>query len=468
MSRLHILLVEDDQENLRLLKELLPTTINGEELIWHDCDSFDKAYDQLQRQRYDLVVTDIYRDREGANKHQMSADDAKGTSMLDIIRKVRFCPIVFFSDGSLPENIHIGPFVRFVDKVKTEQLVNEINAIVATSIPTLAAKLHEELDRAAGSYLWTFLEEEWNRLTPTHTTPEVLERLIRRRASVQLGHLNPAATTPTELAVVEGAEFYLYPCISGDEYRLGDILRGTNDFRVVLTPHCYLITQPGDEGPRADHVVTVKTVLATELIGKYPFKGNEDDKRKRLVRCLNSPAQIGLPSGRHWFLPKFLAIPDLYCDFLQLESMPLGTVRAQYERIATLASPFSEALQMCYLRFYTTVGLPNLHPERFEYLASLVPPQPLAGAAAALQPAAPPQPFATAQPVVSPNSVAPPPPAAAVVEVRQEMPLPPATPEPAAISQPAPAPEAPPEASLPQPTSTPTTGPATRGNGTVL
>jgi CheY-like chemotaxis protein len=361
MSRLDILLVEDDPEHLKLLNELLPTTSNGADLSWHPCSSFEEAHEKLKRQRFDVVVTDVYRDRKGESKRNLNVDDAKGTNLLELIRAVRFCPIVFFSDGSQPENLKLGPFVRFVSKVKPDLLVAEIEKIIGTSIPTLAATLHEELDRAAGSYLWSFLEEQWGKLGPTHTAPAVLERLIRRRAAIQIGHLNPAASEPAELEVVQGAEFYLYPSIAGEDYRLGDVLRQHENFRVILTPHCYLTTQPGKTVPRAEHVVTVRTVPADELISKYPFKGDKDD---RLRRCINSPAEIGEPKGRYWFLPEFLDIPNLFCDFLQLDSIPLDQIKT-HERIATLASPFAEALQACYLKFYTAVGLPSLQPDAF-------------------------------------------------------------------------------------------------------
>ena len=68
MSALQILLVEDDIENLKLLRQTLPTTIGGHTLLWHECTSFDIACEQLRDQHFDLVVTDVYRDRKEAKK----------------------------------------------------------------------------------------------------------------------------------------------------------------------------------------------------------------------------------------------------------------------------------------------------------------------------------------------------------------------------------------------------------------
>jgi len=76
------------------------------------------------------------------------------------------------------------------------------------------------------------------------------------------------------------------------------------------------------------------------------------------------------PEGRYWFLPGFLDMPDLYCDFLQLESIPYKDALDQHERFAVLDTPFAEAFQSCFTRFYSAVGLPILNVNRFQSLIS--------------------------------------------------------------------------------------------------
>jgi len=61
-------------------------------------------------------------------------------------------------------------------------------------------------------------------------------------------------------------------------------------------------------------------------------------------------------------------MPDLFCDFLQLESIPYEEIRDQHERFAVLDTPFAEALQSCFTRFYSAVGLPILNVDRFRHL----------------------------------------------------------------------------------------------------
>ena len=72
-------------------------------------------------------------------------------------------------------------------------------------MPELAHRLHDELDRASASYLWSFLDGNWDAMEAGGLTePSILDRLIHRRASVQLGRLDDADGQPRERPVVEG------------------------------------------------------------------------------------------------------------------------------------------------------------------------------------------------------------------------------------------------------------------------
>lgn len=366
-QNLSVLLVEDDEENLELLKESLPETISGHNIEWEPCDDFEEAVRLVGLRRYDLIVTDIYRDEEGHEKEDEGALD-----IVEIIQKTRFCPIVVFTDGSFPQSIKVGPFVRFADKsTGNEDIVGKMEELIATGIPEIAKKLHDELDRAAGSYLWEFLEDNWDGQQDNLSDPDILERLVRRRASIQIGRLDPDEPLPTEVERVVGMEFYIYPPVSGEEIRLGQILQHKNeeDYRVVLTPHCHLTVQPGQNRPRAEYVLVAGTVPARDILEQYPPEGRTNDRKLRnLARKMQSPADLGRPNGRYWFLPYFLQMPDLYCDFLQIESLSFDTIDSEYERFAVLDTPFAEALQSCFTRFYSAIGLPDLQIDKFQHL----------------------------------------------------------------------------------------------------
>jgi hypothetical protein len=179
---------------------------------------------------------------------------------------------------------------------------------------------------------------------------------------------------PVERPHVEGAEFYLVPRIA-TELRLGQIIEQGGEFRAVLTPHCHLALQPGDPAPRADFVLTAKTISAATLFETEPLLGNTDAKRlSDLGRRIQSPAGFGRPLGRYWFLPGFLSMSHRYVDFLQLESLTMKSILEDWISFAVLDIPFAEAFQSSFVRFYSAVGLPVLDPMHFGEL-SVAPPQ---------------------------------------------------------------------------------------------
>jgi hypothetical protein len=378
VQRLHLLLVEDDHETLTQLLDTLPKELGGCELEWEPCESFERALKLLDLRRYDIVVTDVY---QGRVEGQASAHvgDAEAPRIIEAMRWRRICPIVAYSDGPRPKSIVETAFVKFADKSDPKDpIVTKLLEVIATGVPLLARKIHDELDRAAGSYLWDFLEGKWSDLVARGATDAVvLERIIRRRAAIQLSHLDPSKSSPVELGMVEGVEFYLYPPVSGLEMRLGDILRKKADgtFFVVITPHCHLVVQPNETLPRADYVLLVHAIPANDAIRaayktpkgepKNPWSGDASD---RLRKFTQSPSSMGKPTGRHWFLPGFLELPNLFCDFLQVQSISLDMIGKDFDRMATLASPFAEALQACFGTFFGAVGIPVVNSERFKEL----------------------------------------------------------------------------------------------------
>jgi CheY-like chemotaxis protein len=374
MTVLNVLLVDDDPESLRLLGESLPEVIEEATIRWERCGEFDDALQRITERRFDVVVSDIYRDRTSPAK-DLATGDAQGVGVLREIRDRRFCPVLLFTDGTFPTEPPEGPFLKYADKSPgNAQILEKLRELIRTGIPELAHRLHDELDSTSGSYLWEFLDTNWPALQAGGLTElDVLDRLVHRRASVQLGRLEDSELGPVERPHVEGAEFYLHPRIAA-ELRLGQILEREGEYRVVLTPHCHLVVQPGQTEPRADYVLTARTVTPSVLFGRHPLKGgSEAERRENLRRRIESPAGFGQPAGRYWILPGFLAMPNLYVDLLQLESLPVQTAVEEWKSFAVLDVPFAEAFQSCFVRFYSAVGLPTLNPERFSGMGALPP-----------------------------------------------------------------------------------------------
>jgi len=371
--QLNILFVEDDSADFTQIKREIEGYFSdkGIDVKVDGKDDFDKAFEAINDPhiRYDLVVTDTYRGLH-ANR------DAAALTTVEKFRAGRFAPVVVCSSGECPADLSPSVFINWADKSKAGDIIRAINEIVELGIPQLARNLHDDLDKAAGNYLWEFLEGNWGKLKD-NISQEQLDRIIRRRAALKISDLVPGSEKHVAIPSRHGLEYYIYPSLEHDYFNLGDIIRAKNnedDIRVILTPHCYLFKQQGQQQPRADHVLTVKTVPAGEVLGQKienTRQGELTAQNKKLLLWARSPAFTEKqPEGRHWYLPRFLDIPHLYCDFLQLESIPYTDLSGNYDSLATLAPPYAEALQACFSSFYGSVGIPEIAPDSIRDLLS--------------------------------------------------------------------------------------------------
>jgi hypothetical protein len=365
---LQVLLVEDDPDYMAALKRDLPEVFRecGVTADLHAVESFDTANAMIDdpSRRFDLILSDTY-------KGEYTHINAAAVEMVRKYRAGRFCPLIVFSASTRPPELSPKAFVIWADKAEPDGIKKAIQQMLATSVPQIARALHEELDKLAGTYLWGFLDDNWDRLVAgQHVEGDSLVRLIRRRAALQLAEITYTPSGPQHLTEVSGHEVYVYPPLNEIHYSLGEVIRkraDLNDIRVILTPHCYLALQRGQAMPRADFVVTVKARPVAGVLGDKLTTAKAGDPvafLKKVGTWINPPSheQVGKPEGRYWYLPQFLDIPHLYCDFLQVESIPYAQLEQEYEELAVLTPPFAESLQACYGAFHGSVGIPNVKP----------------------------------------------------------------------------------------------------------
>ncbi len=299
--------------------------------------------------------------------------------MIDEYKKGRFAPIVVYSSASQPDKLKTSAFVNWADKGKSNDIERAIGEMLDIGLPQIARSLHDDIDQAAGNFLWSFLEENWEKLK-SGIHKEQLERIVRRRAALKISDIAPGSETFRALPSRYGLEYYIYPPLDQKHFNLGDIIRNNkgemgDDIRVILTPHCYLFMDGGaQKPPKANYVLTVKTVPAGDVLGEKLVNARNEaaksvDQSSKLKTWARSPAGTGRqPEGRHWYLPKFLEIPHLFCDLLQIESVAYGVLETDFKKIATLTPPYAEALQECFSSFYGSVGIPNIDPKSIQDL----------------------------------------------------------------------------------------------------
>jgi CTP synthase len=162
-------------------------------------------------------------------------------------------------------------------------------------------------------------------------------------------------------------EQYIYPPVSKD-LLLGDIIRlksrDPNDpqsFSVVLTPSCDLATGEG-RAAKVEQVLVTGCCAPKQGIKKTPLC-----RLKKKEELSASLASTLLTQGYHQSMVPFPSlkekIPSMMADLRDLKLVPLRGIGsadgAQYERVASLDSPFRELISWAYMHTACRPGLPD-------------------------------------------------------------------------------------------------------------
>jgi len=268
------------------------------------------------------------------------------------------------------------PLIQVVEKTEgLPHLLETVRGIFATRLPAVNRALIRHMETVQRNYMWDFVATHWEQFggTPDRTA---LAYLLARRLAVSLSgpgirQLAQDLGDSMGTAVVEGwvhpMQYYVMPPVetlplAGDLYR-GQI--GSQiGYWVLLTPSCDFVER--DNKPqKAEWVLLAYCNLLTEQSEclkwqaglPQPSKTTDDNLRG----LIGNNRQGGQPE-RFYFLPGALTLPDLVADLQQLATVPRKHLHS-LERLASLDSPFAEALLARFARYFGRLGTPDLNVE---------------------------------------------------------------------------------------------------------
>ena len=371
-----ILFVDDDKDICRQAQEHFEEWRYGENQVEVDIENdFANAMYLLERQRYELVILDVFHGEVKVS----GGGDQRGKSILEEIKKRRFIPIIFYTALPLAVKELESALIKVASKDGKgfANLDAGLRAYLDLPLMRINRELSRHFDETLRDYLWSYISAHWNEISASGEDDATLAYLLCRRiaASLDIEGAEKLAlrltATPENTSIVKGKahplRYYIMPPETTG-YLTGDVLKDTEDsYCIILTPWCDLTTH-GEKPPKAEHVI-VAFAEPLDSFSQYQDWIAEEDpsntKRKALISILRAPDSTlpGKQAGRHYFLPGALDLPNLVLDFQQTYSRPIDTL-TDLAKIATLDSPFAEAVVSSYTRFLGRVGAPDLDVDK--------------------------------------------------------------------------------------------------------
>lgn len=352
-----ILIVEDKETYADGLKAVLERAIPNIKILVQP-RNFANALDELPHCRPDVFIVDLYED-------EYAPESLKGPELCQEIWKRRFRPIIIHS--ALPADPHIDvrltkhPFYKYIGKGSE------------TSLDEVAAQVKEFLAHAVDlrmiedevhAVLQTVAQDTAETICTAQKDPKIRSQTLVRSARRRVGASMDLAPLLSSEAVLPWEQYIVPPLESG--MLMGDLLRKTNSnnedpssYRIVLTPSCDLVMRKGK--------AKVKAVMVAKCVGAKLFVQGvglnvADDKailKKQLAPILTQAQVNGyspLPAYPGLWPEMAIKLRDI--ELLELEGNSDSAAK-EFERIASIDSPFREQIAWAHMQIGSRPALPD-------------------------------------------------------------------------------------------------------------
>jgi DNA-binding response OmpR family regulator len=356
------LVVEDKEDIAKQILDAVPNfVVEPDTAIAERRGNFADALKLLGREKFDILILDLKDDqRVGLDPEDVSA----GMAVFDELKKTRFAPVVFYTAHPHKVRKLQTEFVRVVEKTEgVERLISEVKSVLDTRLPELSRHV-ENLQR---EYLWDFVSAHWKEFSGQHQKVDLAYLMAGRLAStlrLQAGEFAARAggapnAVPTGTNV-HPMQMYVYPTvpqIQGGDLVAEDAENGSTLW-LVLTPTCDFVQK------KVEEVLLAKCVPLKDTL-EYKNWIDSPDKPEELHALVgdNRKAAKGGPKKvqpeRFKYLPGTFFVDDSVADFQALKTVPIDSLTS-FRRVATLDSPFAEAVLARFTRYFARLGTPDI------------------------------------------------------------------------------------------------------------
>lgn len=342
-----VLIIEDQAREAADAKREITEAFEGNAEIKVEVSIASDFEDGIARFRdgeSDVVVLDVRREATSS----LEEDDSAGCRTLVEIKKARFAPVVFWT--ALPGTVigeQMPPLVTVLAKEEIEKIPSAIAAAVDSGAADTINEIQQQIADSLTEHMWNELGPNWAEYTKRtegegSKGSDIAQVLLSRLARI-------IDDKREQSGVAHPGHRYVHPPAS-TRRAPGDILR-TEDltWSVILTPAC-------DLAQRKAEFVLIAEAEPLELNDLYKdwkeklSKGKWKELERNVLRATR---------GRYYYLPAFRMIPDLVVDLEKIRAVSVGEL-SKMEHVASLVSPFSEALLIQHSQFRGRIGVPDL------------------------------------------------------------------------------------------------------------
>jgi len=312
---------------------------------------FTLGYERVNQGSYDIVVLDLRRD--GAEDRR--EDQQAGRRTFGHIKDARFVPVIFWT--ALPEHVadeNLPPFVTVLKKSDVEKIPDLIRGAINSGAVGVMRDIESDVAEVLRKHMWDELAPNWDEYMQGGGAAGVAQVLITRLARTLEADQTQAFTSHPN-------HRYLYPAATTMRGP-GDVLREKRDeetlWWVVLTPACDFVPRK-DGRMNAERIVLAHAgpLKEAEKYKSWSGKPADADKWISLRRNILMSTQ-----NRFCYLPALRDIPDLVVDLQHLRSIAAEDLR-EFDAVASLATPYAEALLVQHSHYAGRIGIPDLDSE---------------------------------------------------------------------------------------------------------
>lgn len=315
--------------------------IEAEVLVETD---FDEGFARARDRENDVVVLDVRRDASDS----ITEDDTAGQVVYHDIKEACFAPIVFWT--ALPEKVNheqMSPLVTVVTKDETVKIPAAIRAAVESGALATIRGIEKQAADILRKHMWSELAPNWTEYTQDTDSAGITQVLLSRLARILDEDRDQRFTS-------HPSHRYVYPPAS-NRRSPGDVLRATDQtWWVVLTPACDF------EQNKVEHVLLAMAKPLTEhpKYQRWASTAAGSNNERNRWESLNEDV-LRATRGRFHFLPAFREIPDLVIDLEDVKTVKVDALD-DFNWVASLVSPFAEALLVQYSHVRGRIGVPDL------------------------------------------------------------------------------------------------------------